>query len=133
MPELGQFFKGYKFNTRHWICNACLETPEIQRQLRKDKESPIERTVRNALLTLKIHAVAEYPLGKWIFDFCIERLRLLIEVDSITYHRLRKSKDDVKTSFAENLGWKVIRLHPSQHLGNDAIKCVLQRKSELGM
>ena len=126
MPNLVKEMTGGRYNQKIIVCLACLEKPEVTRQLRTDKETPIEKDVREALQLCDVKAEAEFPIGPFIFDFAVPRLRLLIEVDSVSYHTTasKKKRDQAKTHLVLEQGWRLVRLKPSKHLRNDAFAAV---------
>jgi len=76
--------------------------------------------------------VQEYQLGSFWYDFSIPAFRLLIEVDSHTYHShpSRRRRDRAKAEIASEQGWKVARVTRDDMEGqiNSAI---LKRQIEL--
>jgi very-short-patch-repair endonuclease len=50
--------------------------------------------------------------GNWAYDFYIEKLNLLVEVDGEYYHRIKESfnRDKIKNKLAEKHGFKIIRI-----------------------
>lgn len=135
--DVGKWIKDKRrYACYYWICFSCLDKPVTKRVERHQHyETPAEKTVRQALFASGHFVEAEYPIGKFIYDFAVPRLRLLIEVDSKTYHRTRSQKirDAVKTKLAESEGWKVARLRPHEGMDITALRMVNDRAAELGL
>lgn len=79
--------------------------------------------------------VEEYELKTFRFDFAIERLRLLIEVDSKRWHShpSRRARDRRKEEAARAEGWEVVRVSTKS---GEAVsfmisQVVLKREAEL--
>lgn len=121
-----------RYSTHYFICDHCAASPLPPRNNRACHESPIERKVRESLASCGQKVLAEYPLGKFYFDFAVPALRLLIEVDSAFYHRLprQKKRDRFKDELARLTGWKVARIG-TERAELDALQAVLDRKNEL--
>lgn len=130
MPELGRFFRSKKYNRAPvWICLNCLKNPvRIQRP---GQESPAERKVSIALQCFGEYFIPEYRLGPFIFDFAFPKLKLVMEVDSWTWHhtRSRKQSDARKLRYAEEHGWELMRLRVGPKLEKRA--CELVRSCRL--
>lgn len=125
MSALGHFVKvGRRYSQHVFICDAC-DTVPVERH-RKFRESPPERAARKALLDNGERFVQEYRLGKFYYDFAIPRLRMLLEIDPHSYHRLavQQLKDTAKDKFAEKHGWLVARVRCR---GFEPIKLSVQR------
>src|SRR6267142_1906043 len=130
MPSYGRFFRSRKYNRQPvWICLSCLENPV--REARSGQESPAERKVSIALQCFGEHFLPEYKLGSFVFDFAFPRLKLLMEVDSWTWHHTgrRKQNDARKLRYAEKCGWRPARLKVGPKLGRRA--CGLVRACRL--
>lgn len=86
-----------------------------------------------ALADCEYGAYSEYSLGPFIYDFAVPKIRLLIEVDSKTYHRGNRklARDREKDALARREGWAIVRVradHP------DMVTLVLRainRRAEL--
>lgn len=103
----------HKYGVKVWTCFECLENRPVKREGRRQHDSsPDELLVARELRRLKVDAVQEYQLGPFFYDFAVPKLRLLIEVDSRTWHRhpSRVARDRRKTKHAESKGWKLSRL-----------------------
>jgi len=103
-----------RWHTRIFVCYACREKPQVVRLARQGEETPIELEARKALEGLKVKASAEFKIGGFIFDFVILHLRMLIEIDSDTYHRSwkRSKRDSHKTAWAQENFWHLVRIKP---------------------
>jgi very-short-patch-repair endonuclease len=107
----------------------------VSRQARfRHPETPPEREVREALSTCGFKVVAEFQLGKFIYDFAVPKLRLLLEVDSRKFHRLpwQRRKDKLKDAWAKSQHWEVARLPVGPGLGTAALSEVFERARQLG-
>lgn len=132
MPDQGQFRPNLKYRKAPvWVCNHCLNNPI--RENRQGQESPLERQVREALQIFGEPFVAERKIGKFIYDFAFQRLKLLIEVDSYTYHRSNKKKmiDATKHRNAVQHGWRLVRVRGKSKLGKRAVQVIRARRMEL--
>jgi hypothetical protein len=117
-PDQGQFFRSKKYNRPPvWVCHDCLRHPVRQR--RPGQESPAEREVSIALQVFGEWFIPEHQLGPFIYDFAFPKLKLLMEVDSWTWHhsRNRRVRDGRKASFAREAGWEFFRLKIGPKLG----------------
>ena len=125
LSALGHFVKvGRRYSQHVFICDAC-DTVPVERQ-RKFRESPPERAARKALLDNGERFVQEYRLGKFYYDFAIPAIRLLVEIDPHSYHRLavQQLRDTVKDVLAQRHGWRVARIRCR---GFEPIKLSVQR------
>ena len=124
-PETGRFFPSKKYNRPPvWVCLQCLQN--LVRIQRPGQESPAEKKVSIALQCFGEHFIPEYRLGPFIFDFAFPKLKLVMEVDSWTWHhtRSRKRNDARKLQYAQENGWKVARLRVGPKLGKRACDLV---------
>ena len=87
------------------------------------------------MLETGYHFVQEYELKPFIFDFALPKLRLLIEVDSVSYHHTPQqlSRDKRKSAFATKAGWEVARVRVGRSLDSAVIRAVMDREAELGI
>jgi very-short-patch-repair endonuclease len=124
-----------RYAKKYFICAGCDTNPPIVRLARPNNESPPEREVREALTGCGFSVVAEYPLGHFIYDFAVPRLRLLMEIDSKSYHRFPRQikRDQLKTAFAKEQHWELVRLRTSSELRLAAIETVRNRAQALGV
>lgn len=131
--RLGKFISpGHRYSQWLWRCDACQDSA-VPRLSRPGKESPAEREARSALVRLRAGAVAEYPLGGYLFDFAVPKLRLLIELDSRYHHSAgRRRRDRLKSETARDKLWKLVRLSASPGVGTEVMRVVLARRQELG-
>lgn len=108
-----------RYNVFYHLCRSCAES-SVTRKRRIHDESPVEREIRNELSRerLGVHVVFEYSISgsKFIYDIAVPRLRLLIELDSPSYHRYPRQlrRDKIKTEEARRLGWELIRLKTTE-------------------
>ena len=115
-PQQGRFTKSrHKYSRWLWLCAGCEEN-SIRRENRQGKESRYEKIVREALQAVfrSYHIRAERRVGPYIFDFAVEDLRLLIEIDPHSTHSAvnRKICDWKKSKLAREQGWTLVRLNP---------------------
>lgn len=91
----------------------------------------LEFKVKNLLDGLSIPHSCQYPLGKYRFDFKIGE-SVLLEVDGKQYHR-DTGKDSKKEVFANNQGYRVIRISESMINKQPlkTIECLKKLKSEV--
>ena len=68
----------------------------------------------------------KHGAGSYFFDFAIPKLRLLLEIDGWSYHHTRRQRvrDACKHKFAEEQGWKLIRLKNKSKVGQRAVKAI---------
>lgn len=133
--NLGSFVKvRSQWSKRLWICDNCHTKPAFTRG-RQRKPSPAERMAITILIRTGFPFQQEFPLGKFWFDFAIPALRLLIEVDSWTYHHTpwQLRRDAAKRKVGETEGWKVVNFNWKQDLDGHITSEVDRRKSELGL
>jgi hypothetical protein len=124
-PELGRFFRSKKYNRAPvWVCLPCLKNPV--RLQRPGLESPAEKKVSIALQCFGEQFIPEFSFGPFIFDFAFPKLKVLMEVDSWTWHhtRSRKQNDARKRRYAEENGWEVVRLRVGPKLERRACELV---------
>lgn len=132
VAEGGRFFRSSKFGRKPvWVCLTCLRKPV--RRYRAGQETPPEREVRTALMVFGEHFIPEYKSGWYIFDFACPSIRLLIEVDSYTYHHGKKAafNDHAKAKAARQAGWKLVRLSVGPKLGKRACSAVRKRRMQI--
>lgn len=111
MPDLGKFVRRRgRCHEVYFLCFACDSNPAFTRG-RERKASPDEVEARCTLLEIGLPFKQEVALGHYWFDFSVPSVRLLIEVDSQTYHSGKRKLRDVSKQFlAESQGWQVIRV-----------------------
>jgi very-short-patch-repair endonuclease len=108
-----------------------LGRPKVLRLARLGEETPLEKEAREALEKLHVKAFAEYPAGRFIFDFAIPKLRMLIEVDSVTYHRRWRNvrTDEKKNQWAHKNLWHLVRIR-APDIGQQVAHAVKKRAQE---
>jgi hypothetical protein len=78
---------------------------------------------------------SEHQVGPYLFDFAVNDLRLLIEIDPFSTHSAvgRKIRDWKKAKLAREKGWSLVRLspYPPRKLTARAISAVRQRYKKL--
>ena len=108
-----------RYNTFYRLCRACLGS-SVTRRRRIHEESPVERELRKELTNerLGVPVLFEYSISgsRFIFDIAVPRLRLLIELDSPSYHRYPRQlkRDKAKTEEARRLGWDLVRIKTTE-------------------
>ena len=65
---------------------------------------------------LGFHFRRQHPIGPYIADFCLEKIKLVIEIDGET-HDFRYEKDVIKDQYLKEQGYEVIRI-PSKDVMN---------------
>lgn len=130
MPQLGRFvWVKYRQNPL-FLCANCDTKPIIQRHSSVYKSSPLESRARRTLIDYGLPFEEQKPLERWIFDFAVPVLALLIETDG-RYHRFRKKKDRAKKKAGEKLGWMVTHL-TSEDLEGKLVAALDRRFDEVG-
>lgn len=79
--------------------------------------SPIEDRVWGAIRCLGLPLYPQYPIGPYFADFADPQRKLVVEVDSIRWHK-DKAADDRRDVDMRRLGWRVIRI-PSRMVYQD--------------
>lgn len=133
VSSLGKFhWSRHLYHRRVWVCDDCAEKTTVPRLVRKSNETPIEKEAREAIETSGEKAYAEYTLGRFIFDFAIPKLRLLIEIDSESYHSSWQSKDRdrQKNEWAKRNHWEIARIR-SPDIGSQVLKVISDNKKRL--
>lgn len=74
--------------------------------------SPLEDKILNAFLEFGFRPEWEHPVGYYLLDFAFPKIKLGIELDSDKYHSSeeQKTKDEIKTNYLRDKGWKIERL-----------------------
>jgi very-short-patch-repair endonuclease len=136
-PEsLGKLVKSRtRYNHKYFVCDHCSLTTPIRRHHRTNQETPPEREVREALSSCGFAVEAEFMVGRFIYDFAVPKIRLLIEVDSNRFHRLPRQvkRDRLKNACARKQHWKLVRVKVGPNVGMDALMAVKERSQELGL
>jgi very-short-patch-repair endonuclease len=71
----------------------------------------------------------QFPVGRYVADFCCPRARLIVEVDG-GYHARRKSADERRDRDLHRLGYRVLRL-PAQLVERQFEQAVAQVRAAL--
>ena len=134
LPELGRFFRHRTYSQWLWVCKSCDGHQEIK-TLTGHRLSPPELRVKTLLSTFHHPVFSEYTLGPFTFDFSIPRLRLLIEVNSKTYHKSKfnKRRDQNKEAYAKQNSWLLITTSPSPAMLTQVAIAVAERARHLGL
>jgi very-short-patch-repair endonuclease len=109
MPHLGRFVWVKHRTTPFFLCANCDTKQIITRHRSVYKSSPLESRARRTLIDYGLPFEEQKPIERWIFDFAVPMLALMIETDG-RYHQFRMKKDRAKTKSAEKLGWAVVHL-----------------------
>jgi very-short-patch-repair endonuclease len=131
--ELGRFVKTKsRWNCQRWICDHC-DGRQVQVGKQR-RQSPPEKVAAEVLLNTGYRFIREFPVGIYHFDLAIPALRLLIEIDSWSYHRRnwQKRRDKAKQELAESKGWKVARIECRDDVPGKVRWHVDVRETELG-
>lgn len=135
-PENGQLrWCKTRYNFRYFVCFECIDRSKesVTRNHRKTKESPVERAVRSALNSINIKSEAEFKVKSFTYDFAFPAIRLLLEIDSKTWHSSyhRKQRDKRKDANAVANGWAIARVNTGRKLVPRVIEVVKKRAIEL--
>ncbi len=89
----------------------------------------------NAKKLLGLRVRRQHPIGSYIADFCIEQIKLVIEIDGYT-HDYRSEKDQIRDQFMNTKGYEVVRIKSVDVMEKledvvEFIKLVCERKLEL--
>jgi very-short-patch-repair endonuclease len=131
--ELGRFVKTKgRWNCQRWICSNC-DGKQVQVGKWR-RQSPPEKQAAEALLKTGYRFIREFAVGFYHFDLAIPAIRLLIEIDSWSYHRKnwQKERDQRKQELAESKGWKVARVECRDDVAGRVRWHVDVRETELG-
>lgn len=107
-PQDGKFLD----NFTRFACFDCLRKDRRRRTIKKVAvDSTAEYEVAQELQRIGRRFRHHFMLGKWEFDFAFPDERLLLEIDGPdhNYHHQQKV-DYVKTGFAQDEGWRVVRV-----------------------
>ena len=95
-----------------------IESPqENARRLRREQTDP-EGILWHHLRARQMRGAKfrrQFPIGPYFADFCSTERRLIIELDG-AQHVERSREDEVRTSFLESEGYRVLRFWNSQVL-----------------
>jgi len=118
---------------KRWVCSECLEKRETLKRGRQRRLSPPERLVLSALIEEKFVFECEFKVENFFFDFALPHLRVLIEIDSYSYHKgIRAEKDGRKAQAAKKAGWDLLRFKPSKRLKVKVLRSLMSRRDQLG-
>lgn len=131
--NLGRFYRGQRYSQWRWICLACDDKRPERCARHNYPETPPEREVREALSECGLKFKAEFPVGPYIYDFAVPAIRLLIEVDSKTWHSTPRQlkRDARKDAYAKAEQWELKRFKTGSGLGSAVLAEVLRRKAGL--
>ena len=108
-----------------------IESPqENARRLRREQTDP-EGILWHHLRARQMRGAKfrrQFPIGPYFADFCSTERRLIIELDG-AQHVERSREDEVRTSFLESEGYRVLRFWNSQVL--ESVEEVLGAIDEL--
>jgi len=95
-------------------------------------ESPLERTMADALTAAGIAFEREYLVGRSRLDFAFPEKKLAVECDGYRYHSspAQKEHDRKRDAFLRENGWRVIRFS-AQEIKNDPAFCVQKIRDSL--
>jgi very-short-patch-repair endonuclease len=110
-------------------------TPELQqraKELRKRMTIP-ERIVWQMLRKHRqrgFYFRRQYPVGRFILDFCCTKVKLCVEIDG-PIHDEQRERDAERTAWLEAMGFRVIRFRndevmEARHLVAARIQAVLE-------
>jgi very-short-patch-repair endonuclease len=96
------------------------------------RRSSLEISIENELRKLELTYFAQYRLGKYLCDFFIPHLDLVIECDGEYWHSLPKvvKRDVRKSRWLKNNGYTIIRL-PEAEIRKDPERALLSRMPSL--
>jgi very-short-patch-repair endonuclease len=121
------------YHKKVWVCQECLKKPSVPRLARKSEETPIEREAREALERIGVKAYSEFSMGPYIFDFVLPRHRLILEIDSDSYHNSRRQRgnDQQKDEWAKRNHWLLVRIR-APDIAQQVVHAVSSRRLGLG-
>jgi len=97
-------------------------TPEVEQAARRLRQEPTRAEVclwqalrRRQLAGLKFRF--QYPVGRFIADFCCPSLKLIIEIDGGIHDR-QKPYDEARTQQLQAFGYRVLRFSNEEVLTN---------------
>jgi very-short-patch-repair endonuclease len=111
-----------------FICHECdrARRARFGRRLADKRQSPIENKIERALTAAKSRFIREFKLGQFEFDFAIPSLKVLVEIDSRSYHQGSDTEDvnegkvppapGTKRHAALAAGWKLVRVRNGPRL-----------------
>jgi very-short-patch-repair endonuclease len=95
-------------------------------------QTPTEQALFRQLRGEKLGVVVrrQYVVGRYIADFAVPALRLVIEVDG-AYHARRRAADARRDRELGRRGWRVLRL-PAELVAEDLGEAVARVRAALG-
>jgi len=90
---------------------------QTARRLRRE-QTEAERILWRHLRSRQLHDAKfrrQFPIGPYFADFCSTERRLIIELDG-AQHLDRSSEDELRTSFLNSQGYRVLRFWNAQVL-----------------
>lgn len=94
--------------TRHRIYPPLLQRAREMRHSQTPAEATLWRGIRDRNLGYKFRR--QHPIDHFIIDFYCAEAKLCIEVDGSSHFEAgQKEYDDARTTYLEELGYKVIR------------------------
>lgn len=91
---------------------------------RANTETSLERAMKQALQTRGVVFHEQYRIGRYIADFAIPSMRVVIECDGPHHRQTRQTRKDARRdAFMRNLGWRVYRFTTKQ-LRTNALNCL---------
>lgn len=98
---------------------------KLKNNIIKNKDTKPERLIESWLINNNINYVKQYVYKLGIADFYLPEKNTIIEADGEYWHRLTKEKDNFKTQYLENEGYRVLRFTDKQ-LYNNFNECVVR-------
>jgi very-short-patch-repair endonuclease len=100
-----------------------------QRKLQNPHELKLWFYLRNRnFLGLKFHR--QFPIGKYITDFCCREKHLIIELDGGGHNNpVQKTKDKQRNAYLKECGYKIVHIWTNDLQKNP--KAVLERINQL--
>ena len=93
---------------------SAIDRAKSLRKNQTDAESLIWKNIRNKQLGYKFRR--QVPVGIYTVDFLSLELKLVIEIDGGQH--AESKKDEIRTEFLNNLGYKIIRFWNNEVLQN---------------
>ncbi|WP_423966662.1 endonuclease domain-containing protein [Candidatus Binatus sp.] len=95
-----------------------IESPQDNARRLRREQTDAERILWRHLRARQIRGAKfrrQHPIGAYFADFCSTERRLIVELDG-AQHVERSREDEVRTSFLESEGYRVLRFWNSQVL-----------------
>jgi len=77
----------------------------------KRRENWKYEKIKNLLIFLNEEFEFEYDIPPYIFDLCLKKRKILIELNGSYHCGKQNFRDDAKQKIAEEQGWKVLRVN----------------------